>query len=116
MGVNAAPGGARGAVSPAGPVRTPRASRPGRAAPAARTAIRVAIDRIAIEGRSRADHARAADAFAGALASLADAAPGLDWPAATGVARLDAGTVPARATPEEIGRHLAASLLERLSR
>ena len=113
MGVNAAPGGARGPVSPAGPVRTPRASRPGRAA---RTAIRVAIDRIAIEGRSRADHARAADAFAGALASLADAAPGLDWPAATGVARLDAGTVPARATPEEIGRHLAASLLERLSR
>jgi hypothetical protein len=84
--------------------------------PPVHTAIRVAIDRITIEGRSRADHVRAAEEFAKALASLADAAPGFDWSGVPTVRRFDAGALGAAATPEEIGRHLASRLFRRLAR
>lgn len=104
---------APGGMPATGPV--PAAKTNGRGAgPAARTNIWIAIDRMTIEGCTRADHARVTAAMARTLARLFDAAPEVDWSAVRAVARLEGGAVPARATPEQIGRHLAARLFRRL--
>ncbi len=83
-------------------------------APAPRTSLRIAVGRMTLEGRSRAEHGRVSAAMAATLARLVDGTPEFDWAAAGGIARLDAGAVPARATPEHIGRQLARRLFRRL--
>lgn len=81
---------------------------------APRTSLRIAVGRMTLEGRSRAEHGRVSAAMAATLARLIDGTPDFDWTAAGGVARLDAGAVPAGATPEHIGRQLARRLFRRL--
>jgi len=93
-------------------VASRRGSGPGPSTGPGRTAVRVDIGRMTLEGRPRGDAARVSRAMAAALARLAG---GLDWSAAAAVGRLDGGAVPADATPEAIGRQLASRLLRRLA-
>jgi hypothetical protein len=92
--------------------RTGDTARTGTTAP--RTTLRIAVGRMTLEGRSRAEHGRVSAAMAATLARLIDGTPEFDWTAAGGAARLDAGAVPAGATPEHIGRQLARRLFRRL--
>jgi hypothetical protein len=64
---------------------------------------------------SRADTSRVMDAMKKGLAKLANQSPGRDWQALSAIDRLDGGTLPAGARPEQIGEHLAAQVFRRLS-
>jgi len=78
--------------------------------------VRVHVGRLAVDGLSRGDERRVTSAMGKRLAALVDARPGLDWSAVSNVDRVDGGTVPAGATPAEIGRHLATRIFRGLTR
>ena len=98
------------------------AARPGGAEPAAaeprsgRTVVRLYVRRLVLEGISPADRTRVTSAMAKRLAELVGGAPGFEASAARNLERLDGGTVSTRATPEDIGRHLATRIFGGLTR
>jgi len=99
----------------------PRASAPVRRRGHARrapsdTALRLRIGRLVLAGMSRADERRVTAAMASHLAALIDRTPGLDWSRVPSLGRLDGGTVSSRATPDEIGQHLATRIFGGLMR
>lgn len=93
-----------------------RDAAPARPARSGRTVLRVHVGRLAIDGLSRGDERRITSAMGKRLAALVDARPGLDWSAVSNVDRVDGGTVPAGATPAELGRHLATQIFRGLTR
>ncbi len=107
--------------SPPDGAARPRASAPVRRGGHARqapsnTALRLRIGRLVLDGMSRADERRVTAAMASHLAALIDRTPGLDWSRVPSLGRLDGGTVSSRATPDEIGQHLATRIFGGLMR
>jgi len=88
--------------------------------PAGRDSSRVTmhfqIDRMTLPGMSRPDTTRVVAAMKQGLARLASKFPGRNWQGLSAIDRLDGGTLPAGARPEQIGEHLAAQIFRRLSR
>jgi hypothetical protein len=72
--------------------------------------INFRIERLTLEGYTRSDQARFTRTFERKLRDLAVAAPGLNWKAAKGADRIDAGTLPSGATPEQAARHIARQI------
>jgi hypothetical protein len=77
-------------------------------------ALRVHVGRLVLQGAARADERRITASMAAHLAAFVEGA-GLDWAAVTRLARVDGGTISSRATPDEIGRHLAHSIIRGLT-
>jgi hypothetical protein len=73
------------------------------------------IGRMTLPAMSRADTTRVVDAMKKGLAKMASQSPERDWQGLSAVDRLDGGTLPAGARPEQIGEHLAAQIFRRLS-
>jgi hypothetical protein len=73
------------------------------------------IDRVTLPSMSRADTTRVMDAMKQGLAKRANQFRGRDWQALSTIDRLDGGTLPAGARPDQIGEHLAAQIFRRLS-
>ena len=104
----AAPSRQGAGVSGGGPEPRRRAGRvPGTAS---RTAIRLHVRRLVLEGVARADRGRVVSAMAAHLAELIERAPAFDWSRAASRGRVDGGTVSSQATPDEIGRHVARQI------
>jgi hypothetical protein len=72
--------------------------------------INFRIERLTLEGYTRSDQARFTRTFESKLRDLVAAAPGLNWKAAKGPDRIDAGTLPPGATPEQAARHIARQI------
>jgi hypothetical protein len=82
---------------------------------AAGVTLQFHIDRLTLPGLSRADAARAVEAMKQGLGRLAAQSPERNWRRLSVVGRVDGGTLPAGARPEQIGEHLAAQIFRRLS-
>ena len=104
--------------------QTPGASLPQKRNSTSRPANRTAggvtmqfhIDRVTLPAMSRADTTRVMDAMKKGLAKRANQSPGRNWQALSAIDRLDGGTLPTGARPEQIGEHLATQIFRRLSR
>jgi hypothetical protein len=73
--------------------------------------IRIHIERLTVEGGSRADARQIGDALRTRLTELASA--GL-LPQSSQISRLDAGQLPHGASPDQIGRHTAGRIFQNL--
>lgn len=73
--------------------------------------INFRIERLTLEGYTRADQTRFTRAFERSLRELASHARGVDWAAATGADRINAGTLLPGATPEQAARHTARQIV-----
>ena len=89
--------------------------RPAQTAAQARK-INFRIERLTLEGYTRADQARFTRTLEKTLRDLVTAAPGFDWAAATGADRIDAGTLLSGTTPERAARHTARQIFLNLQR
>ena len=105
-----------------GPKATARApggepGHPAVAAPSAapsRTVLNVRVDRLTLEGFSRADAGRVESAMRRKIAELAGTTAALSRASPVRIARIDAGTVAAGSSPERIGEHLAIRIFKGL--
>lgn len=70
---------------------------------------RIHIERLTVEGRSRSDAVRIGDALRARLTELGSTGFA---PAASSIARMQAGDVARGATPEEIGRQTAGRIFQ----
>ena len=73
--------------------------------------VRIHIERLTVEGRSRSDAVRIGDALRARLTELGSTR---FEPAPSSIARIQAGDVPRGATPEQIGRHTAGRIFQAL--
>jgi len=72
--------------------------------------INFRIERLTLEGYTRADRARFTQTFEKRMRELVTAARGVNWAGAKGAERIDAGTLPPAATPEQAARHIARKI------
>ena len=72
--------------------------------------INFRIGRLTLEGYTRSDQTRFTRTLERKLRDLVAAAPGLNWKAAKDADRIDAGTLPSGATPEQAARHIARQI------
>lgn len=71
------------------------------------------IERLTVEGKSRADGLRIGDALRSRLADLA-AGGGLSQPSSLNIAHLDAGELARGANAAQTGDHLAGRIVQQL--
>jgi hypothetical protein len=73
--------------------------------------VKVHIERLTVEGSSRADAMRVGDALRAKLTELA--ADGF-VPRSANLDRVDAGELPHGASPEQVGRHTAGRIFQNM--
>ncbi|MGP0063413.1 MAG: hypothetical protein ACLQGP_07430 [Isosphaeraceae bacterium] len=113
------PGGKLGGPAPAVAADHPPRSRdgtPARSAMPGRTVLNFHVERMTLEGISRADAGRVAAAMRRKIAELSRTTAVLSRASPTRIARFDGGIIVAGSSPEQIGQHIAIQIFKRLTR
>ncbi len=81
-----------------------------------RTVLNFHVERMTLEGISRADSGRVTAAMRRKLAELAGATADLGRASNSRIERFDGGSIAAGSRPEEIGQHIAMQIFKGLTR